>query len=93
MSQKSQNKQMNRIEPVKEVLHLPSSLSVIEPDRNKSEGSIHFPGNRNGSEDGLQPTIETQGIQDNNQKNTFIIVVCMQKIGHPQTDSSDEDLR
>ena len=83
MFQKTQNKQMNRIEPVKEVFHLPSPLSVIEPDRNKREGSIHFPGNRNGSEDGLQPTIETQGIQDNNQKNTFIIVVCMQKIGHP----------
>ena len=92
MPQKSQNKQMNWIEPVKEVLYLPPSLPIIEPDGNKSEGSIHFPGNRNGAEDSLQPTVKPQGIQDNNQKYTFVIVVCVQKTGQPQTGSGNEDL-
>ena len=83
MTQKAKDQKVNRVEPVKEILQLPSTFTVIEPDGNESEWGDCFPGNRNSAKDSLEFAVQTEGVQNNDQKDSFVIVISMQKGSQP----------
>ena len=85
MTQKAKDQKVNRVEPVKEILQLPSTFTVIEPDGNESEWGDCFPGNRNSAKDSLKFAVQPERLQNNDQKDSFIIVIGMQKGGQPQS--------
>ena len=83
MTQETKDQKVNRVEPVKEILQLSSTFTVIEPDGNESKWGDCFPGNRNSAKDSLKFAVQPERIQNNDQKDSFVIVISMQKGSHP----------
>ncbi len=91
-SDSCQDQQVYRIEPVKEVFHGNPSFSIIKINGKEGQWSRKFPAAGGCSGNTLVSPVISEEVQDLNQQDTLIVIICMQQVPCDESEEKDENL-